>query len=131
MIDDKYYRYAAEQMERASREKKKYNGYKDKPERICFYTGRPYAERHEVFPGRPNRQISIEYGFQVDICPEKHRELQDNITPWAKAENQKWRSTYERAYIDRLMDEGEREEDALQSWMRLIGRNYIEELIPR
>lgn len=131
MIDDKYYRYAAEQMERASREKKKYNGYKDKPERICFYIGRPYAERHEVFPGRPNRQISIEYGFQVDICPEKHRELQDNITPWAKAENQKWRSTYERAYIDRLMDEGEREEDALQSWMRLIGRNYIEELIPR
>lgn len=131
MIDDKYYCYAAEQMERASREKKKYNGYKDKPERICFYTGRPYAERHEVFPGRPNRQISIEYGFQVDICPEKHRELQDNITPWAKAENQKWRATYERAYIDRLMDEGEREEDALQSWMRLIGRNYIEELIPR
>lgn len=91
MIDDKYYRYAAEQMERASREKKKYNGYKDKPERICFYTGRPYAERHEVFSGRPNRQISIEYGFQVDLCVEKHRELQDNITPWAKAENQKWR----------------------------------------
>ncbi len=131
MIDDKYYRYAAEQMERASREKKKYNGYKDKPERICFYTGRPYAERHEVFSGRPNRQISIEYGFQVDLCVEKHRELQDNITPWAKAENQKWREAYERNYIDALMSENINEEDALRRWMRLIGRNYIEELIPK
>ena len=45
MIDDKYYRYAAEQMERASRERKKYNGYKDKPERIT-------GEHHALGKGR-------------------------------------------------------------------------------
>lgn len=131
MIDEKYYLYAVEQMDRAAREKKKYNGYKDKPERICFYTGRPYAERHEVFPGRPNRQISIAHGFQVDLCPEKHRELQENITPWAKAENQKWRETYEQLYIDEQIDECVSANDALESWMQLIGRNYIEELTPK
>lgn len=25
-----------------------YNGYKDKLERRCYYTGRPGAERHEI-----------------------------------------------------------------------------------
>ncbi|WP_251616173.1 hypothetical protein [Senimuribacter intestinalis] len=131
MIDEKYYLYAVEQMDRAKREKKKYNGWKDKADRVCFYTGRPYAERHEVFPGRPNRQISIAHGFQVDLCPEKHRELQENITPWAKAENQKWRETYEQLYIDEQIDECVSANDALESWMQLIGRNYIEELTPK
>lgn len=131
MIDEKYHLYAVEQMDRAKREKKKHNGWKDKADRVCFYSGRPCAERHEVFPGRPNRQISIAHGFQVDLCPEKHRELQENIMPWAKAESQKWRETYERAYIDRLIDEGASKEDALESWMQLIGRNYIEELTPK
>lgn len=131
MIDEKYYLYAVEQMDRAKREKKKYNGWKDKPERICFYTALPFAERHEVFPGNPNRKISIKHGLQVDLCSKKHRELQANITPWAKAENQKWRETYEQAYIDRLVDEGVNADAALQSWMQLIGRNYIEELMPK
>ena len=131
MIDEKYYMYAITQMSRAAREKKTYNGWKEKLERICFYTGRPYAERHEVFPGNPNRQISIRYGFQVDLSPERHRELQANISPWAKAENQKWRETYEQVYIDGLVDEGVSADDALQSWMRLIGRNYIQELTPK
>lgn len=130
MMDEKYYAYAVEQMNRAAREKKKYNGWKDKPECVCFYTGRPYAERHEVFGG-PNRQISIIYGFQVDLCPEKHRELQANITPWAKAENQKWRKTYEQAYIDSVISDWTSIDDGLESWMRLIGRNYIEELTPK
>lgn len=130
MITEKYYDYAVERMQRAARQKKKYNGWKEKPERICFYTERPYAERHEVFCGSANRQISIQHGFQVDLCPERHQELQANIAPWAKEENQKWRETYEQAYIDKLIGEGMSEDDALQDWMQLIGRNYIEELIP-
>lgn len=130
MIDERYYDYAAAQMDRADREKKRYNGYKDKADRICFYSGLPYAERHEIFGGNPKRQISIRCGFQVDLCPAKHRELQYNITPWAKEENQKWRETYERLYLDRLMQEGKSEANALQAWMSLIGRNYIKELTP-
>ncbi|MEY8366232.1 hypothetical protein AALA22_11390 [Anaerovoracaceae bacterium 41-7] len=130
MIDEKYYLYAVEQMDRAAREKKKYNGWKDKPERICFYTGRPYADRHEVFYGSAKREISRDHGFQVDLCNERHDEIHKS-TLRGKAESQKWRETYERAYIDRLIDEGASEEDALESWMRLIGRNYIEELTPK
>lgn len=129
MIDERYYDYAAAQMARADREKKRYNGYKGKADRRCFYIGLPYAERHEIFGGS-NRQISIRHGFQVDLCPAKHRELQYNITPWAKEENRKWRETYERLYLDRLMQEGASEANALQAWMALIGRNYIEELMP-
>lgn len=126
-----YYDYAVAQMDRAAREKKKYNGYKDKADRICFYTGMPYAERHEVFGGNPNRKTSIQLGFQVDLCPDKHRELQDNITSWAKEENRKWKEAYQRAYMDRRMQEWDvSEDDALVAWMFLIGRNYIEELTP-
>lgn len=129
MIDERYYDYAAAQMARAAREKKRYNGYKDKADRICFYTGLPYSERHEIFGGA-NRQISIRHGFQVDLSPVLHRELHENITPWAKEENRKWRETYERLYIDAVTAEGASEAEALQAWMALIGRNYIEELMP-
>lgn len=129
MIDEKYYDYAARQMTRAAREKKKCNGYKDKADRICFYTGLPYAERHEVFGGA-NRKTSLRCGFQVDLSPAAHRELQDNVTSWAKKENRKWRAVYERLYIDEVMAEGVGEMEALQAWMHLIGRNYIEELTP-
>lgn len=130
MIDERYYDYAAAQMARAARKKKRYNGYKDKADRICFYSGLPYAERHEIFGGNPKRQISIRHGFQVDLCPAKHRELHENITAWAKEENRKWREVYERLYIEAVTAEGASEEEALQAWMALIGRNYIEELMP-
>lgn len=129
-IEDKYYDYALAQMERAEKEKKKYNGYKDKADRTCFYTGAPYAERHEVFAGNPDRKICIRQGFQVDLSPEKHRELQANITDWAQVENTKWKACYQRTYMDLAEGEGLTEAEALQLWMQLIGRNYIEELMP-
>ncbi len=129
MIDEKYYNYGFAQIARAAKEQKKYNGYKDKSDRYCFYTGLPYAERHEVFGGS-NRRISIRCGFQVDLSPALHRELQENITVRAKEENQKWREVYERLYIDEVVAEGASEDEALRAWMQLIGRNYIEELTP-
>lgn len=130
MIEDKYYNYALDQIKRAEREKKKYNGYKDKADRHCFYTGLPYAERHEIFGG-PNRRTSIRLGFQVDLSPDKHRELQANITPWAQEENTKWRRVYQRAAMEILIKcDKVSEQEALKAWMALIGRNYIEELIP-
>ena len=106
-----------------------YNGYKDKAKRVCRYCGQSYAERHEVFGGS-NRQTSIRHGFQVDVCGEHHRELQENITEWAQEENRNLRSGYQREYMDKLIDSGVTERDALRTWMWLIGRNYIEELMP-
>lgn len=113
-----------------TRKKKKCNGYKDKSERYCRYHGTPYAERHEVFPGS-NRQTSIDYGFQVDVCPACHRELQDNITDWAKEQNRSLRRHFQKKFMSEQMQQGYSRETALQSWMILIGRNYIEELMPQ
>lgn len=111
------------------KKKKKYNGYKDKAERFCYYCGTPYAERHEVFGG-PLRQISIDYGFQVDLCPNCHRELQENITERAQEENLTWKQYYQAKYMAQLMEDGAEEKVALRLWMRLIGKNYIERLMP-
>lgn len=104
--------------------KKKQNGFKDKPQRTCWYTGEPNAERHEVFPGI-YRQTSIDMGFQVDVCPRIHRELQANGTEWAKTENLKWRMFYQRQYEERLIETGITEEQARSCWMDLMGRNYL------
>lgn len=42
-------------------------------DRICAVCGRPYAERHEIFFGTGQRQLSIKYGLQIDLCYEHHR----------------------------------------------------------
>lgn len=106
------------------------NGYKDKKNRVCIYTGQRNAERHEIFGGS-NRQISVREKFQIDVCREKHEELQANVTEWAQAENKRLKAVCQRVYMDKLVESGLAEETALEIWMNLIGRNYIEELIPR
>ena len=104
--------------------KKKQNGFKDKPQRICWYTGKPGAERHEIFGG-PNRQTSIEFGFQVDVCPEIHARLHANADDWARIENLKWRMYYQHVYEERLMQLGMPPEEARKAWMAMIGKNYL------
>jgi hypothetical protein len=105
------------------------NGWKNKASRRCLYCGQSGAERHEVFGGS-NRQISIREGFQVDLCAEHHRQLQDNITDWAQKENHRLRAMYQRTYMDKLLGAGASEKEALAIWMELIRRNYIDELTP-
>lgn len=113
------------------KKKKLYNGYKDKHKRRCHYCGEVGADRHEIFGGNPNRQTSIKCGFQVDVCREHHMELEANITVWAQEQNQKWAEVYQTAYMADRQAEGETEEKALELWMKLIGRNYLKELIPK
>lgn len=108
----------------AKKKKLLYNGYKEKAERKCWYTGRTGAERHEIWGG-PWRQTSIEMGFQVDVCPEIHKELQANATPWAIAENIKWRMYYQYIYEEKLISSGIKKEQARELWMALIGKNYL------
>lgn len=104
--------------------KKKVNGYIDKPNRRCYYCGTYGAERHEVYGG-PNRQISIDNGFQVDLCMNCHREIQDNITEWAQKQNKIWRKFFQIKYERELMREGLSPERAREAWISLIGRNYL------
>ena len=124
---DRYYQTCAYPKPKPTKKKRLlYNGYKDKPQRRCYYTGRPYAERHELWGG-PFRQISIREGFQVDLCPELHREFHAH-TEWAKREELKWQQHYQREYERKLIESGIKPQHARKLWMDLIGRNYLEEL---
>lgn len=106
------------------KKKKKQNGYKDKPNRRCYYTGKPGAERHEIFAG-PYRQTSIDMGFQVDVCPELHYALQYGTTEWARAEALRWKQHYQREYEKKLIDTGIKPEQARSLWLTLMGKNYL------
>ena len=120
-----YYQNCAYPKPKPTKKKKLlYNGYKDKPQRRCWYTGAPGAERHEIWGG-PLRQVSIREGFQVDVCPEKHRELQANSTKWARIENLKWRMYYQNKFEQSLIESGITPEQARKLWMDMIGKNYL------
>ena len=125
-----YYSECAFLKPKTHKKKKECNGYKNKSERTCAYTGAGNAERHELFGG-PNRQTSIREGLQIDLSPEKHRELQDNITERAQAENKRLKAEAQTHWMNEYMEtEDVNEAAALRAWMLLIGRNYREDVIP-
>lgn len=119
-----YYQACAVPKPGTARKRKKVNGYKDKPRRVCAYDGTPYAERHEVFGG-PNRQISIDMGFQVDVSPARHTELHANLTDWARAENLRLKQHFQAKHEAELISEGMGAEEAREAWLALIGKNYL------
>jgi len=100
------------------------NGYKDKLQRRCWYTGVLGAERHEIWGG-PWRQTCIDMGFQVDVCHEIHERLQANGDEWARAENLKWQMYFQSKYEQKLIDSGITPGQARECWMALIGKNYL------
>ena len=124
-----YYATCAFPKPGSQKKKKLMNGYKDKASRVCVYCGKNYADRHEVF-GASNRQFSIANKFQVDVCSEHHRQLQDNITDWAKRENARLRRNCQLLYMHRRRKEGMSGRQAMNAWMLEVGRNYVPELEP-
>lgn len=119
-----YYKSCAFPKPVSKKKKKKVNGYIKKAERICYYCHTAGAERHEVFHG-PNRQISIDEGFQVDLCPDCHREIQLNITQRAHERNEFWQQKYQKQYEDAAIKAGANKEFARSLWISLIGKNYL------
>lgn len=48
-------------------------------DQVCrYHPNRHYAQTHEVYEGNGRRQLSIQYGMQVHLCPECHREVHAN-----------------------------------------------------
>jgi hypothetical protein len=119
-----YYAACAVPKPSASKKRRKCNGWKDKPSRVCAYDGTAYAERHEVFGGS-NRQTSIDLGFQVDVSPARHAELQAGLTEWAKAENLRLRQYFQAKHEAELREGGLSAEEAREAWITLIGRSYL------
>lgn len=124
------------------KKRKKQNGWKDKPNRYCHYTGRPYAERHELFYGDPLRQISIEHGFQIDVCWPIHKLFHgqvdkeglksigwqmENPLKWADEQLEHLRKKCQAEFEDReRLEMGATPDEARERWMNLIGRNYLD-----
>lgn len=111
------------------KKKKLYNGYKDKGDRVCFYCGSPFAERHEVYRGS-NRQNSIRYGFQVDLCPSCHDGITNLRSDEDIARDQYWKKRCQREFeAEMIREHGLSKEGARELFMEIIGRNYLEELL--
>lgn len=119
-----YYQTCAFPKPTVKKEKKKVNGWKDKPNRICHYCGKRGAERHEIFGG-PYRQTSIDMGFQVDVCPEHHKMLHAHGTEWSKTEKKRWAIYWQLEYEQKLIDTGISPEQARAVWRQMIGRSYL------
>ena len=102
------------------------NGYKNKASRICYYCDNAGGERHEVYGGNPNRQISIKHQFQVDLCQDCHEEIEANITDRAKERNEYWQKHFQSLYESKLIESGVSKKQARGLWMLLIGWNYLE-----
>ena len=123
-MSDYYTNQALFPKPKSQHKRKKQNGWKDKENRVCHYTGQPNAERHEVFGGA-NRQQSIDMGFQVDVNPEIHRRFHDGSDEWARQEMERWRIYYQVKYIQKLVETGIPPEQAMELWLLMIGKNYL------
>lgn len=82
----------------------------------CYFTGKPYAELHEVYFGK-NRQNSIEWGMQIRLCPELHR-----IGPKAVHNN----AEFDRQLKERYQRIFERQHGH-NKFMEVFGENFIDE----
>lgn len=128
-----------------SKKRKKENGYKDKVNRRCRYTGMPYAERHELFGGTGNRQNSIDEYLQVDLHPYIHKlfhgervadellqelhisEMFPDPIEWAENEVRMLkRDAQLRWEIRTCTEKGLNMLQARAAWMELIGVNYLD-----
>lgn len=139
-----YYQRCALPKPREKKRRKKHNGWKDKPNRRCYYTGQPNAEKHELFYGNPLRQISIDHGFQVDLCQPIHALFHGRVDKekleklrvhgmfpeplaWAADELEKLRRQCQQEYELREQIELDlTPEQARDAWMQLIGRSYLD-----
>lgn len=140
-----YYKNCPFPTPEGKKKRKKQNGWKDKPERVCRYTGTPGAERHELFYGEPYRQISIDHGFQVDLHWAIHKLFHGIVDKeglkgmqvpgmfpdpiaWAKKEQQELREDAQEKYEMRDQIElGLTPEEAREKWIEMMGRNYIDD----
>lgn len=109
------------------KKKKLYNGYKDKPERVCEVTGASYAQRHEIF-GAANRQKSIAYGLQVDLCHAEHERVTNPRTKEDKEKVQSLKERGQQKFEDMLREKGFTDVQARKTFMQEFGRNYLEPL---
>lgn len=112
---------------KSKRKKKLYNGWKNRPRRMCYYCGTYNADRHEIYGGS-NRQKSIEMGFQIDLCRKCHKAIHAAATPLWQERKQYWQCYYQREFEDKLIAADITPAQARDTWMSMIGKNYLDEV---
>lgn len=80
---------------------------------VCRYCKTPYAQTHEVFYGTANRQLSIEWGMQVNLCVRCHRQV--HLYP-NKHKDKKLKQVYQLKFEKQYGHE---------KFMKIFGRNYL------
>lgn len=83
----------------------------------CYICGNPNTEVHHVFYGR-NRKISDENGFTVRLCAEHHRGLCGVHGMYGHRLDEYLKRSCQRKY---------EKSHSREEFMRLIGRNYLDE----
>lgn len=83
---------------------------------MCYLCGSAWnIEEHHIFGGNPNRRISEENGFKVNLCHNCHNE-----PPVGAHHN---RSTD--LYLKKLCQREYEKTHTREEFMALIGKNYL------
>lgn len=78
---------------------------------VCYLCGAADTVRHEIYPGKANRQISKENGFWVALCVPHHMIVHQNEDYAIRA--------LKKPCMDRYLETHSRDE-----WKKLIGVFY-------
>jgi hypothetical protein len=86
-------------------------------EKICYFTGTQYnLDKHHIYFGS-NRKVSDDNGFWVWLAHDRHIQYSRFSTPHNNKEID--------LYLKKLCQEKYEEENTRESFMKIIGRNYL------
>ena len=85
----------------------------------CYVCGRQPIEKHEVFYGRKNRQLSIDYGLVIPLCYEHHnKDEKSGSIHFCKEFNLKTKSEVQQIAMKHYGW-------SMEDWMKIFRENYI------
>lgn len=92
---------------------------------VCFMCGRyGPTEKHHIMQGVANRKLSEQDGLWVYLCPACHNRPPEGVH--YNAENMlRLHQTGQKAYENKLINEGMSAVEARQAFMQRYGKNYI------
>lgn len=102
-----------------TKKKKAKNNKRQTVQTKCDHCGRyAYCQTNEIFRGN-NRQISIEYGFQNNLCLECHEKVTNLRDEYWIEKDMEWKQRAQEEY---------EETHSNAEFMALIGRNYLDKM---
>ena len=92
---------------------------------VCFICGRyGFTEKHHIMQGVANRRLSEEDGLCVYLCFDHHNRPPDGVH-FNKENMLRLHQTGQKAYENKLIEDGMSEEEARKAFMERYGKNYL------